>query len=60
MAVVYYWENGCWHKLATYSAETAIKVVNDPLVYHLLGVFEMCATDSETGEVIASNTLERI
>lgn len=60
MATVYYWENNCWHRVATYARETAVKVVNDLLVYHLLGVFEMCAVDAETGEVIATNTLDRI
>lgn len=59
MAVVYYWESG-WHKLATYPTETAVKVVNDPLIYHLLGVYEMCATDTETDEVIASNTIDKV
>lgn len=60
MATVYYWEDNFWHKVATYTAETAITVVNDLLIYHLLGVFEMCAVDTETGEVIASNTLDNL
>ena len=60
MATVYFWENNSWHKVATYAAEQAVKVVNDLLMYHLLGVFEMCAVDTETGEVIASNTLSNL
>lgn len=60
MATVYFWENNSWHKLATYTAETARKVISDLLMYHLLGVFDMCAVDTETGEVIASNTLSNL
>lgn len=57
MAIVYYWESGEWQKLATYDKDTAVKVVFDTLIYHILGVFEMCAVDTSTGEVLAMNTL---
>jgi hypothetical protein len=57
MAIVYFWDSGCWNKLATYDKETAVKVVFDTLIFHILGTFEMCAVDTATGEVLAMNTL---
>lgn len=49
-ATVYYFYNGEWCKLATYSADVAREVLNDPGVKKFYG--ELCAVDTETGETL--------
>lgn len=58
MAIVYYWDIGNWHKLATYDKDTASKVVHDPLIYRILETAEMCAVDLSTGEILAHNNIK--
>ena len=49
-ATVYYFYNGSWEKLATYSQDVAREVLNDPEIKKFYG--ELCAVNTETGETL--------
>ena len=42
-----------WHKMAIYSESVAVEVVNDTNVLRDLNATAICATNDETGEIIA-------
>lgn len=57
LATVYFWNNDQWNKLATYTTETAMQVIQDASVYQTLGVSEMRVVGKTTGGIYASNII---